>query len=62
MTELELQSAHKNSVEGKCPDAYVHIVMTTGYDPTKGVVICENSWIRAYCKAEVESVNYEEKV
>ena len=62
MTELELQSAHKNSVEGKCPDAYVHIVMTTGYDPTKGVAICENSWIRAYCKAEVESVNYEEKV
>ena len=62
MTELELQSAHKNSIADKCPDAYVHIVMTTGYDPAKGVAICENSWIRAYCKAEVESVNYEEKV
>ena len=62
MTELELQSAHKNSVEGKCPDAYVRIAVTNRYEPAKGVVICENSWIRAYCKAEVESVNYEEKV
>ena len=62
MTELELQSANENSIADKCPDAYVRIVMTTGYDPAKGVVICENSWIRAYCKAEVESVNYEEKV
>ena len=62
MTELELQSAHENAVAGKCPDAYVHIVMTTGYDPTKRDAICETSWIRAYCKAEVESVNYEEKV
>ena len=62
MTELELQSAHKNSIVDKCPDAYVRIAVTTRYEPAKGVVICENSWIRAYCKAEVESVNYEEKV
>ena len=62
MTELELQSAHENAVAGKSPDAYVRIAVTTRYDPAKGVAICENSWIRAYCKAEVESVNYEEKV
>ena len=62
MTELELQSAHENAVAGKCPDAYVRIAVTTRYDPTKRAVIGENSWIRAYCKAEVESVNYEEKV
>ena len=62
MTELELQSANENAVAGKCPDAYVRIAMTTRYDPAKGVAICENSWIRAYCKAEAESINYEEKV
>ena len=62
MTELELQSANENSVAGKCPDAYVRIAVTNRYEPAKGVVICENSWIRAYCKAEIESVNYEEKV
>ena len=62
MTELELQSANENSIADKCSDAYVRIVVTTGYDPAKRVAICENSWIRAYCKAEVESVNYEEKV
>ena len=62
MTELELQSANENSIADKCLDAYVRIVMTTRYEPTKGAVICENSWIRAYCKAEAESINYEEKV
>ena len=62
MTELELQSANENSVADKCPDAYVRIVMTTRYEPTKRVAICENSWIRAYCKAEAESINYEDKV
>ena len=62
MTELESQSANENAVAGKSPDAYVRIAVTTRYDLAKGVAICENSWIRAYCKAEVESVNYEEKV
>ena len=62
MTELELQNAHENAVAGRCPGPYVCIVATTGYEPAKGVAICEKSWIRAYCKAEVESVNYEEKV
>ena len=62
MTELELQSANENSVVGKSPDAYVRIAVTTRYDPTKRAVIGENSWIRAYCKAEAESVNHEEKV
>ena len=61
MTELELQSANENSIADKCPDAYVRIAVTTRYDPAKRVVICENSWIRAYCKAEAESINYEEK-
>ena len=62
MTELESQSANENAVAGKCPDAYVRIAMTTRYDPAKRVAICENSWIRAYCKAEAESINYEDKV
>ena len=62
MTELELQSANENSVVGKCPDAYVCIAVTTRYEPAKGVAIGENSWIRAYCKAAAESINYEDKV
>lgn len=61
MTELELHSANENSVAGKCPDAYVRIVVTTGYDLAKGVT-CESCWIRAYSKAEAESINYEDKV
>ena len=62
MTELELQSANENLVAGKCPDAYVCIAVTTRYDSAKRAVIGENSWIRAYCKAEAESINYEEKI
>ena len=62
MKELELKRVNEEEVEGKCRDECVRIAMTTRYDPAKGVPICENSWIRAYCKAEVESVNYEEKV
>ena len=61
MTELELQSAHENAVAGKCPDAYVCIVMITGYDPAKTVAICETCWIRAYSKVEAESINYEDE-
>lgn len=62
MTELELQNAHENAVAGRCPGAYVCIVATTGYEPAKRIDICESCWIRAYSKAEAESINYEEKV
>ena len=62
MTELELQSANENSVAGKYPDAYVRIAVTTRYDPAKRAAISESCWIRAYCKAEAESINYEDKV
>ena len=62
MTELELQSAHENAVAGRCPGPYVCIVATTWYEPAERIAICESCWIRAYSKAEAESINYEEKV
>lgn len=62
MTELELQNAHENAVAGKCPGPYVCIVATTWYEPAERIAICENCWIRAYSKAEAESIKYEEKV
>ena len=62
MTELELQSAHENAVVGRCPGSYVCIVATTWYEPEERIAICESCWIRAYSKAEAESINYEEKV
>lgn len=59
MTELELQLAHENAVNHKCPGAYYCTVATTCYEEEERIKICERCWIRSYSEIEMMNANIE---
>lgn len=56
ITELELQKAHENAVNHKCPGGYFCTVATTCYEPEERIRTCEACWIKAYIEMKAMRV------